>query len=125
MGAYYDLNHHFCCFGFTVEIIVPFDFVRWFLLKQKTKKSTLWLVNGLIEVHMYHMRSVIECLVGYELVAYREEFLSSPWGQVLFQASSFFIFFFYLTPYWTYWTTKQIYRELDSNSLKEKSNKQS
>jgi hypothetical protein len=109
MCAYYDLNHHFCCFAFTLEIIAPFDFLRWYLLKTQEQKSILWKANGLITIYLYHMRSVIEFIIIYELCKYHEEVLKSPWGQLIVHVSSSIIFAFYLTPYWTYFITKQFF----------------
>jgi hypothetical protein len=120
MCIFYDLNHHFCCFAFTLELIVPFDFVRWFLLKRKSKSRTLWLANGLAEIHLYHMRTIIELVLLSEMFIYYDETLKGPWVQITVHLTATIFFAFYLTPYWTYWTTRQIYREADSNENQKK-----
>jgi hypothetical protein len=125
MCTYYDLNHHFCCFAFILEMIAPPDFVRWFLLKKKSKNSNVWHVNGFVMMLIYVIRSLVEFSLLYEMtIGYNIEFMKSPWSQIILHTGSTLIFSLYLTPYWAFYTYKQFYGESGLTKFKKISKKQ-
>jgi hypothetical protein len=111
MCAYYDLNHHFCCFAFVLEIIAPFDHLNWYLLKAKKQKTMLWKANEHILMYLFQMRTGIEFIIIYEMCVYHDETIKSPWCQLIMHISASIVFAFYLTPYWTYVVAKQFIDE--------------
>ncbi len=113
LAAYYDVIHYFCCFSFILEMTTPFSCVCWCLIKANKQNTLVWKANQLILVHLFHMRTCIELLILYEMYKYSEDTLQAPMPCLVIQIIGMVAVTFYLTPYWTYRKTQQIFNPID------------
>lgn len=117
----YNINHYFACSVFILEMSTPFSCICWCLIKAKKENSFLWKANQFILVHIFHMRSVLEFIMIYEIWANWTFMKRLPILLLFNQVGGLIIVAFILTPYWKYRKTEQMFNPVDWNS-KEKKN---
>lgn len=69
------------------------------------------------------MRSVLEFMMLYEMIKYREDFFRLPISILINHLGGLIIVAFYLTPYWTYRKTQQLFNPVDFSMKSNKSEK--
>ena len=107
-------------------ILYMFTGICFCLIKSKLADTLLWKINQLVLVHLFHMRSVIEFLMMYEYIRNYKSFqqLSLIWN-IVFVGGTVVIGIF-LTPYWTYKKTEQLFTrddfsaKIETNGVKNK-----
>lgn len=110
-----DAGHYFAISGFIDEMSTPFSCICYVLMKSKLSHTLAWKVNQLVLIHAFHMRSVLEIQLIYEFIKYTEEFRKMS---VLYYTNlmiGLFVITFFLTPYWTYRKTEQLFTRMDWN----------
>jgi hypothetical protein len=123
MCAYFDTNHHFGCFTFILEMVAPVNCIRWVLKKANKKNTFAWKLSNLLYIHLFHTRTILECLIAYETIKYRDDFIRAPPIQYLYHIFCMVLFLFYLTPYWTFVVTKDYYKQFLQAELEENKSK--
>lgn len=126
----YEVDHYYCATLMILEMSTPSSCLCFLLIKAKMENTQLWRWNQFVLIHLFHMRSLIEWLGIYELYWNWDQIKEMPTGLFLLQASGLIISGFYLTPYWTYRKTEQLFTKSDwttvpknvSNAVHEKSN---
>lgn len=115
-----QMNYYYACSGFILEMTTPFSCICYVLIKCKLENTFAWKANQMLLIHLFHMRSVIEFSMIYEYLYYFEYFKVLPIiSHIQINAALFGIAFF-LTPYWTYRKTEQLFTKSDwSNKDKE------
>lgn len=112
----YCATYSFGLRGLMLEMSTPFSCLCFVMLKCKKENSLAWKINQLLLVHTFHLRSVVEFYLLY--VTY------CNWNLV-WDAMPLPIFFmlylslctnaFFLTPYWGYKKTQQLFNPVDWN----------
>ncbi len=111
MCAYYDLSHSFFCTCFLLEMIVPLQCVCWVLKKAEKEYSFLWRAISLLYIHLFHIRSVLEFIIVYELLWYFEEGIKAPLI-LAYQIAGSIVFTLILTPTWIYSDSKRYFSQI-------------
>ena len=99
-----------------VEMSTPFSALCWTLLKAGKERSLLWKVNQFLLVHSFHLRNVAEMLLWY--ITYRN--WQNIWNHLptalfVFVYGELVLVSFFLTPYWAYKKSKQMFCPVDWN----------
>lgn len=118
--CYMDMCHYTALSGFLLEMSTPFSCVCYCLIKAGMADSKIWFVNQLLLVHVFHLRSVVEMGMAFEIYKYWNEYskISIIWRIDFFGGVAAMLFF--LTPFWTYKKTKQLFEKADWNDSKKK-----
>jgi ceroid-lipofuscinosis protein 8 len=77
------------------------------------EKSFLWKANQCVLIHIFHLRSVLEFIMLYEVIKYRDDVFRLPVPILINHFGGLFLVAFYLTPYWTYRKTLQFFNPVD------------
>jgi ceroid-lipofuscinosis protein 8 len=119
LANFYETNHFICLFAFILEASTPFSCLCYCLLKARLENTLLWRVNQMALVHVFHIRSVIECVAIYLMIDRWDEFQKIP--QIFYWHTfiSISIVMVFLTPLWTYRKTKQLFEPADWNTSEE------
>ncbi|XP_065178904.1 protein CLN8-like [Sycon ciliatum] len=124
MSVYYAKAHFFACAGLLLEMTTPFSAVCWLLIKAKKADTTLWRVNQHILIHLFHCRTTVELYIWWATYWNLPTVLSDmplPLGALLY--SELALINFYLTPFWTYKKTWQLFNPVDWNHADAKKTK--
>lgn len=114
--VYYDSTHYFGCRGLTLEMTTPFSCLCWTLLKADMAQSLLWKANQYLLVHMFHLRSVVECHMWYVSYIFWDRIWSAmPTPIFISLYLQLVLVTFVMTPYWTYKKTAQMITPVDWN----------
>lgn len=113
--AIYDIGHFFACTCFILEMSTPFSCICYCLIKSKMADTMLWKINQLALVHIFHLRSVIEFTIMFELYKYWDECKHLPFIWNFNLIAGLLLIGFFLTPYWTYRKTEQLISKSDWN----------
>lgn len=102
MAVWFNVNHYVSVIAFILEASTPFSCVCYCLIKAGLESSMLWKVNQLVLIHVFHVRSVIECYMMYVMLSNWDKYAQIP--PICFWHSFFsvLIVLVFLTPYWTY-----------------------
>lgn len=125
--VFYDHMHYVGLWSFTLELSTPFSCISYLLIKMKMSKSLLWSVNQFTLVHTFHMRSLIEMKMIYDIYKNWEQLKYIPAIELYNFVFGIFAIFLFLTPYWTWKKTQQLFTKTDfssSEDLKKKSKAQ-
>jgi ceroid-lipofuscinosis neuronal protein 8 len=112
-AAMYRVNHYIGVECFILEASAPFTAISWILIKCKKANKTLWLINQFILVHIFHLRSVMEFLMLYHIYKVWDEFKLLPVSFIAINLGGILALALFLTPYWTYRKTMQIFNPVD------------
>ena len=109
-------NHFLAALGFLLEGSTPFSCICYCLIKAGMEKTLLWKTNQILLVHIFHVRSVLECTMFYKLIVNWTKFQQIP--PLVFWHSFFgtLIVMIFLTPLWTHRKTKQLFNPSDWNT---------
>ena len=77
----------------------------------------------MVLIHMFHMRTLLEFMMLYEIVTYRADFIRLPILMLLNHTVGMVLVTFYLTPYWTYRKTQQLFNPVDFSMKASKNDK--
>ena len=116
MTVHYGKAHFFGCQGLLLEVTTPFSAVCWLLLKAKKADTMLWRANQYILIHLFHCRTTVELYIWWATYQNLPIVLSDmpvPLGALL--SIELTLINFYLTPFWTYKKTKQLFNPVDWN----------
>lgn len=117
---YNNVNHYLGVSVFILEASTPFSCICWCLIKAEMGKSALWRANQFLLVHIFHLRSVFEFTMIYEVVMNWSTLTQMPILLFINQVGGLFIVAFILTPYWKYRKTEQMFSGEDWNSQENK-----
>ncbi len=112
---HYDASHHFFCFSFTLELIVPVQSLCWTLKKLNMQNTFSFKAAQFIFIHLFHIRSAMECFIVFELFWYYQEGIKVP-VLFAFQAIGVITFTFVLTPFWIYSSSKSFYQLISTKA---------
>lgn len=101
--------------SFTLELSTPFSCICYCLIKANQQESFLWKANQFVLVHTFHIRSIIECTMIYETYTKWSEFLELPPVLLIVNLVGLIVVGLFLTPYWTYKKTQQMFLKQDWN----------
>ncbi|CAG5130788.1 unnamed protein product [Candidula unifasciata] len=100
----------------SLEMSTPFSAVCWILLKSGMGSTKYWLINQMILLHTFHLRSVVECYIWW--LTFKEWSIiwkSMPWITFVTGYTALALFTFIATPYWGYKKTLQLANPVDWN----------
>ena len=119
VALYYDTKcHFFCVVGLFQEIITPFTCLSWMLLKAKLGYTTVWKVNQLVLVHLFHCRTTLEGYLFYMTYQQWDNIITNmPIVAMIAMYSTITLEFLFLTPYWTYKRMLQLFKPADWHSI--------
>ena len=86
-------------------------------------KTLLWKANQLLLIHVFHLRSVFECVMIYEVYLNWIHCVNMPVLLFITQIGGLFVVTFILTPYWTYKKTAQLFDPVDWSNTSENDKK--
>lgn len=112
-----DKGHYYILCGFIIEFSTPFSCICYCLMKSKLENSLAWKANQLVLIHIFHMRTIVEWKMIYDLFYYWSEFGTKM--SLVWQINTFIGLFSvgcFLTPYWTYRKTEQFFVRKDWNA---------
>lgn len=121
--AYYNLGHYFPTWVFTLEFSTLYSCISYCLIKMKMEDTFLWKANQLILIHVFHLRSVIEFTILYEVYYYWDIKKNMPLIWNINMICGILLLAFVLTPYWTYRKTEQFFKKSDWNDSDSKKSK--
>ncbi len=115
-------SHYFAVSAFILEMSTPFSCICYCLIKTGMSKSLIWRINQMVMIHTFHLRSVVECGMMYDLIKHWDKFsqLSTLW--IINATLGLFTIGLILTPYWTYRKTEQLFTGSDWNTGEQKKN---
>jgi len=116
---YFDQGHYTANSAFVLEFSTPFSCICYCLLKADMAKSLAWRVNQLALIHVFHLRSVIECLMMYETYLNWGDFCKLPVIMNAANLAGLISVGLFLTPYWTFRKTEQLFKPQDWNNAEE------
>ena len=111
-----DQSHYYACSAFILEMSTPFSCICYCLMKAGMADSLLWKINQMVLIHVFHLRSVVEFGMMYELWKYWEDFSQLKFLWRLNAISGLAAIGLFLTPYWTYRKTEQLFSKSDWNT---------
>ena len=116
-AAVFDVMHHAGCTTFMLEMSTPFSCICYCLIKCGMANTFLWKANQFVLIHVFHMRTLVEFTMIYETVKYWSDFKQLPLILLANWSIGLVIVTFYLTPYWTWKKTEQMFTksELSTN----------
>lgn len=123
-----DLGHYFSLSGFIIEMSTPFSCICYCLMKSGMTNSLAWKINQLVLIHIFHSRILVEWRMLYDYYILWDDFsnMTIYWKVNTLMGLTSLCFF--LTPYWTYRKTEQLFFKKDWNAngtADKKSKKQS
>jgi ceroid-lipofuscinosis protein 8 len=116
ISAVNDNNHYYAISGFVLEMSTLFSCICYCLIKMNLSDTLFWKINQLILIHTFHLRSVLECILIYQFLKHYDEFQKLPIFFHITNAIGLTSLTFFLTPYWTYRKTEQLFKKSDWNS---------
>ena len=121
--VYLDEGHYFPLTSFILEMSTIFSCICYILIKSNLSDTFVWKANQLILIHVFHMRSVVECTMLYEFYKYWN--VLQKWSFITWFNFSFglIVVGVFLTPYWTFRKTEQYFTKSDWNSSENKKKK--
>ena len=115
-AAYYGNTHFFAVVGMLLEMTTPFSCFCWMLLKAKMSHLTIWKVNQIVLVHLFHCRTTLEGYFLYKSYMQWDNIVTTMPGPMMFLLyTQLSLQFFLLTPYWTYKKMMQLFNPVDWN----------
>lgn len=114
--SYNGKGHFLGVVSLLLEATTPFSCVCWMLLKCNMAHLTLWKLNQLVLVHLFHCRTTLEGFLYYMIYTQWDnvkENLPVPITALTFLGLT--LNFFVLTPYWTYKKMSQLFKPVDWN----------
>ncbi|CAF1494012.1 unnamed protein product, partial [Adineta ricciae] len=66
-AAWYNSGHYYAAKAFILEASTISSCICWCLLKLKLEKTTVWKINQMILIHIFHLRSVYEMWWWYDI----------------------------------------------------------
>lgn len=124
LAIFYNRGFYYGAKAFVLEASTPFSCVCWCLLKLKLEKSIVWKLNQCILIHIFHLRSAYEMWWWYDIIMDWQHIKETM--PILYTANMIMgltIVSFWLTPYWTYKKTVQLFFPVDWNDGKDKTKK--
>lgn len=115
MSTVNQLSHWTALRSFTLELSTPFSCVCYCLIKGRMQDSVIWKMNQFVLVHTFHVRSMIEFAMIYETITQWDKFLQMPIVMLADNLVGLVAVTFFLTPYWTYKKTQQLFLKEDWN----------
>ena len=111
-----ETAHLIGCKGLILEMSTPFSGICWTLLKAGLERSVVWKANQLVLVHTFHLRNVAEVMLW--VITWRDwdnirHNMPVPLLAVLY--TNLFLITVFMTPYWTYKKTQQLFSPVDWN----------
>ncbi|KAL8604321.1 hypothetical protein ACOMHN_028084 [Nucella lapillus] len=111
-----EAGHAFGCQGLLLEMTTPFSCLCWTLLKANRQHTLLWKANQFLLLHTFHLRNAVEMKLWY--------LTWQNWGNVyanmplplflvLYLQLAFITVF--MTPYWTWKKSRQMFFPVDWN----------
>jgi ceroid-lipofuscinosis protein 8 len=115
--AYYNIGHYYSAKTFILEGSTPFSCICWCLLKLKLEKTKVWKINQWILIYIFHLRTVYELWVWYDVYQDWNNFKENlPWAYMINMFVGLGTVTVWLTPYWTYKKTVQFFQPTDWNA---------
>ncbi|KAK3578687.1 hypothetical protein CHS0354_002993 [Potamilus streckersoni] len=119
-----DSPHYFGTCGLILEMSTPFSCICWTLLKTGSAHTLLWKANQFILVHLFHLRSVVECFLWYKTYQnWTRVWEAMPLPMFLALYIQLALVTLVMTPYWTYKKTIQMINPVDWNFEDSEKNK--
>lgn len=115
LTVYYDIGHYFPIWVFTLEMSTLFSCISFCLMKARAIENIFWKINQLVLIYVFHLRSVIEFTILYEIWYYWDLKKSMPLFWNINLISGLCLLAFVLTPYWTFRKTEQFFKKADWN----------
>jgi ceroid-lipofuscinosis protein 8 len=122
-SAWSDTMHYAACSAFILEMSTPFSCICYCLIKTKQSDSALWKINQFILIHTFHLRSVVEFTLLYETYKYWSDFSQIPIYILVNWIFGLLVVALYLTPFWTWKKTEQMFTKSDWSSDNQNSKK--
>ncbi|KAK0045703.1 protein CLN8, partial [Biomphalaria pfeifferi] len=114
-------NYAFGCKGMILEMSTPFSCLCYVLLKAGWENSKAWVINQMILVHTFHLRSVVECHLWVVTYFNWENIYSNmPTVLLVLLYTNLTLVTFIMTPYWGYKKTQQLFNPVDWNFQEER-----
>ncbi len=93
--------------------------ICWCLIKAKMERSILWKANQFILIHVFHLRSLFECIMIYEVFLNWTKIIQMPVLLFIVQVGGLLAVALFLTPYLTYKKNVQHFKPVDLNNNEE------
>lgn len=115
-----DINHYFSTTLIMLEMSTPFSCICFCLIKLQLADSLAWKINQMLLIHVFHLRSFVEFRGLYDTFNNWKFVSQMPYMQFFSQIGGLICLFFYLTPYWTYRKTEQLFTRKDFSVAEKK-----
>ena len=116
---FFDQNYYMSCCAIILEISTPFSCICYCLIKSGMSKSFMWKANQFVLIHVFHMRSLVEFGFLYDMFKNWNKWRHAHPSIVVFSLFGLITAFVYLTPFWTYKKTEQLFTNADRNAKAE------
>ena len=114
--VFYNVGHYVGVVGAMLEMTTPFTCVCWLLLKAGKGNTKVWRINQLIMIHLFHCRQMFGVFWLYQLFKHWNSIMTHfPVLLLVDVLLGLAAVTLYLTPYWTYKKTVQLYDQRDWN----------
>lgn len=114
--VFYNVGHYVGIVGAMLEMTTPFTCACWLLLKAGKGNSIVWKINQLILIHLFHCRQMFGFFWFYQLFKHWNSIMTHiPVLLLIDVLVGLVAVTFYLTPYWTWRKTVQLYDQKDWN----------
>ena len=112
-ASVHEKVHFIICMGLFLELTAPFSYLSWMLRKCGMAHLWIWKANHLVLVHLFHCRTTIECYVYYKILCQWENYWQNvPPSLAVSIFLEINLLLLYLTPYWTYEKTAQLFKPM-------------
>ena len=114
--VYLDEGHFFPLTSFILEMITPFSCIGYILIKSNLSETFVWKANQLILIHLFHMRTMVECTMLYEFYKYWNVLQKLSIVTLFNFSFGLIVVGIFLTPFWTLRNTELYFTKSGWNS---------